>query len=56
MDEVEKRITKRNEIRKVNKRYEETAHEFYELSHYKKAMILAYQKSQEIHQQNEEKQ
>ncbi|GEN82556.1 hypothetical protein SLU01_08680 [Sporosarcina luteola] len=53
MDEVEKRITKRNEIARRKKMSEEMAHEFATLGHYREAMVDAYRNTKE--EEKEEK-
>lgn len=54
MDRVERRVTKRNEIAKVNRMYEETAHEFATLGDYRRAMINAYRKTKREQLENGE--
>ncbi|WP_252503055.1 hypothetical protein [Sporosarcina sp. Marseille-Q4943] len=54
MDKVERRITKRNEIESLNKKYSKQFHEFASLGDYKEAMINAYRKTQQEQKENDE--
>ncbi|MHC8516838.1 hypothetical protein [Sporosarcina sp. ITBMC105] len=55
MDRVERKVTKRNEIRMRNKMAAEAANEFATLGDYREALKDTYQKAEEQRKHNKQK-